>query len=180
MEFRKDLRRSEHWDDSGGSGYKRRLWRQEAGSMISIISRENVERDLLYVHPANPDLRETKWMICRQWKKHGLSANEDAQIRYSSRKPRVSLCITDSALLTQRLSDKSLSSDDSPLSPSATPSLSLPAQNSPSHKTFPPKTLSLSIGWVHGIWSLSVILSIHVSLHFFPLHFFACALDWRG
>jgi len=145
--------------------------------MISIISRENVERDLLYVHPANPDLRETKWMICRQWKKHGLSANEDAQISYSSRQPRVSLCITDSPLLTQGLSNKSLSSDDSPLSPSATPSLSLPAQNSPSRKTFPPKTLSLSIGWVHGIWSLSVNLSTYVSLHFFPLHFFACALD---
>ena len=80
----------------------------------------------------------------------------------SPRQPRVSLCITDSPLLTQALSNKSLSSDDSSLSPSATPSLSLPAQNSPSHKTFPPKTLSLSIDWLHGLRSLSVILSILV------------------
>ena len=124
--------------DLGGG---RRLWRHDAGS---IISRKNAERDLLYVHPANPDFRETRWMIYLLCK-HCHTADKDAQISCFPRQPRVSLCINDSPLLTQGLSNKSLSSDDSPLSPSATPSLSLPAQNSPSHKNFPPKTLSLSI-----------------------------------
>jgi len=40
-------------------GRGRRLWRHDAGS---IISRKNAERDLLYVQPTNPDLHEATWM----------------------------------------------------------------------------------------------------------------------
>ena len=56
IDFRKDLRRSEPRGDSGGSG-----WRKEAvktGGRIHNIA----ERDLLYVQPTNPDLREATWM----------------------------------------------------------------------------------------------------------------------
>jgi len=42
--------------DLGGG---RRLWKHDAGS---IISRKNAERDLLYVQPTNLDLHQAAWM----------------------------------------------------------------------------------------------------------------------
>ena len=59
-------------------------------------------------------------------------------ITTSPTQPRVSLSIT----------NKSLSSDDSPLSPSATPPLSLPAQNSPSHNNR--QVVSAKCVWMYG------------------------------
>jgi len=47
IDCRKDFRRSQHRDDSGGSG-----WRKEAaktGGRIHNIAEKNAERDLLYV-----------------------------------------------------------------------------------------------------------------------------------
>ena len=81
------MRRSEPTGDSGGSG-----WRKEAVETSCRIYNitENADRDLLYVHPANPNSRETRWMIYLLCK-HGRTADKDAQISGCRRQPRVSL-----------------------------------------------------------------------------------------